>query len=176
MEVALSLGSNLGDRLAHLVDARRLIEALPGARTLAASPVYETEPVGVPPQYARLAFLNAILLIDSSLPLEKFARFIHRIEDDLGRVRSDDRNAPRAIDIDIIAAGAEHRNREPLIVPHARWRERRFVVQPLCDVRPDWILPGETQTVREILERLPRVPAVRQYRAEWSPCAEVDGQ
>jgi 2-amino-4-hydroxy-6-hydroxymethyldihydropteridine diphosphokinase len=167
MEFGFSLGSNLGDRLAHLREARcRLLET-PGARLAAQSPVYETEPVGVKPAYQHLRFLNAVLILESDGAAADWLAAIGRIEAEMGRVRGGDRYAPRTIDIDLLYAGQECIDTGGLIVPHPRWSGRRFVVQPLADVRPDLRLPGAGGSVREVLEQLPPDPAFGRFPAEW---------
>jgi 2-amino-4-hydroxy-6-hydroxymethyldihydropteridine diphosphokinase len=168
MEVGLSLGSNLGDRLVHLARARQAIARLPGVDLLASSPVYETEPVGVRPRFRHLAFLNAVVVVESALAPQRLLDELHAIEADLGRARAGgDRNAPRPIDIDVLYAGAERIVTPDLTVPHPRWAERRFVVQPLADVRPDRVLPGEARPVRAVLLSLPDEPKVILFKREW---------
>jgi 2-amino-4-hydroxy-6-hydroxymethyldihydropteridine diphosphokinase len=167
MEIALSFGSNQGDRLRHLCEARARVVALPGVRLLAAAPVYETDPVEVAEEFRGQSFLNSVLIVDCSGGLHPFSTAMHAIEDAMGRVRAADRNAPRVIDIDIIYAGADHRSESQLQVPHPRWQQRRFVVQPLADVRPDAVLPGESCSVRAVLQGLPEVPRATLYRRDW---------
>lgn len=166
MEIGLSLGSNLGDRLANLREARRLIHSVPGVSPVACAPVYETEPVDVPPRYAALAFLNTVLVVEHNDPVG-LAAAAHGIEDRMGRRRSDDRNAPRVIDIDVIYSDGISLNEPGLVVPHPRWMERRFVVQPLADVRPELVLPGTDLTVRGLLLTLPAEPKVFVIAPEW---------
>jgi 2-amino-4-hydroxy-6-hydroxymethyldihydropteridine diphosphokinase len=168
MELALSLGSNLGDRLHNLSTARSAIAGLPGVRLVASSPVYDTEPVDVPDAYREQTFLNAVIIIESGSSLDEIALQLRELEHRLGRRRSADRNAPRVIDIDIIAAGIEHLSRPDLVVPHPRWKERRFVVQPLADIRPDRVLPGERRSVREVLAALPERPAATRCPKQWA--------
>lgn len=167
MEVGLSLGSNLGDRLAHLRAARDAIGAIAGARIVAQSPVYETEPVGVRPEHADLAYLNAVLVLETARPLDALHADLAQVEQALGRVRGDDRFAPRTIDIDILYAGATVAESHRLTVPHPRWAERRFVVQPLADVRPDLVVPGLSCTVRAWLAGMPDRPRVGLFTREW---------
>ena len=162
-EIGLSLGSNLGDRLEHLKAAAGRIAALPGVRWRAASPVYETEPVGVRAEFKHLRYLNAVVIVAYEGALEALAGALHGIEADLGRRRGADRNAPRPIDIDIVYAGRERRSTPALEVPHPRWAERRFVAQPLADVRPDLVLPGRRRTVAQVLARLPGAAHVRRF-------------
>ena len=167
MEYGFSLGSNLGDRLAHLSAARRALLATPGATLLAASPVYETEPVGVKAEFAHLAFLNAVLVLDSPASPDAWLRRVHEIEYSLGRVRGEDRYAPRHIDVDILYASASCVDSGGLSIPHPRWAKRRFVVQPLADVRPDLTLPGLERTVAEVLAALPPGEAVARFANDW---------
>lgn len=154
MEAGFSLGSNDGDRMRLMSEAKRRILALPGVQEAGTSPLYETEPVGVAPEFAHLKFLNAVLIVTSEFTAMEWLDHLHRIERELGRVRNGDRNAPRPIDVDIIYAGDARIDSGGVVVPHPRWTQRRFVVQPLADVRPDLSLPGAGHTVREILATL----------------------
>ncbi len=167
-ESGLSLGTNQGDRMANLMEAARLIESLPETQIIARSMIYETAPVGVKPQYRHLAYLNAVLIVSTALEVEELSSAIHDIESAMGRVRTRDRFAPRIIDIDILYVGDRVCGDEQLTLPHPRWAQRRFVVQPLCDVRPDLVLPGSRKTVNEILGGL-QEPAtdVRVFPSWW---------
>lgn len=167
VEYGLSFGSNVGNRLKHLTTARDMLGAIPTLEVIDSAPVYETDPVDVKPEHEDKLYLNTIVLILSQLPPAEIGEIIHRIESDEGRLRSDDRNAPRPIDIDVIYAGNMTIDGDPMTVPHPRWASRRFVVQPLADVRPGLLLPGENRTVQEILERLPLEPKASIYREEW---------
>jgi 2-amino-4-hydroxy-6-hydroxymethyldihydropteridine diphosphokinase len=169
MEIGLSLGSNLGDRLAALTEAGRRIAALPGIRILAASQVYETDPVGAQPEYAPLKYLNAVLVVGLAGDLDRFAADLRAIETALGRVRSADRNAPRTMDIDVLYAGDVERADGSLDLPHPRWAQRRFVLQPLADVRPGLRLPGSARAVAEALAALPAGETVRRFCDRWMP-------
>lgn len=155
MEIGLGLGSNLDQRLENLREAVRRIAALPETRILAKAPVYETEPVDVRPEYRSLEYLNTVVIIDSKMDLSAFSDAIHGIEADMGRVRTEDRNAPRRIDIDILYADMIQRSNGTLDLPHPRWAQRRFVVQPLADVRPYLHLPSEKRKLADILKSLP---------------------
>ena len=167
MEYGLSLGSNLGDRLAVLKEARDRIAQLPGVSTVEASAVYETEAVGVRPEYKDLPYLNTVLAVTSAAHPNAMSAAIHALEADLGRVRTEDRFAPRPIDIDILYAGDTMMEDEDLTLPHPRWAERRFVVQPLADIRPDLVFPGDQKQVSEVLTSLPAEPAVTLFATEW---------
>jgi len=166
-EIALSLGSNLGRRLANLKRARRMIAALPGVRIAACSAAYETEPVDVPAEFRRRRFLNAVLVVTTALPPVRLAAALRRIERALGRDRAGRRRAPRPIDIDVICAGRRRIRTRRLTVPHPCWAARRFVVRPLAEVRPGLRLPGEGRAVRAVLLALPLRPKVVLYRRRW---------
>ena len=167
MEIAFSLGSNEGDRLARLSETGRRIGKIPGVRAVARSLVYETEPVDMAREYAAMLFLNAVMIVETNLEPHDLLRHLHAIERDMGRKRGPGRNLPRPIDIDIIYAGELACNDAVLTIPHPAWAQRRFVVQPLCDVRPQVRVPGQTRTVQEILASLAIVPAVKVVQEDW---------
>jgi len=167
MEVGLSLGSCLGDRLAHLRNARSAIEALHDVTIVATSPIYETEPVGVKPEYANLPYLNAVLIVETPIEVEALRLLLAKIEEAGGRIRTEDKFAPRTLDIDILYAGELALQSATLLLPHPRWAHRLFVVQPLADVRPDLILPGSEQTVAERLREIPLTPPIRLFTDAW---------
>ena len=157
----LSLGSNRGDRLAWLKRACEALAARPGFSLTACSPVYETEPVGVRPEFEGHLYLNQVVIVETALEPEAFSEAVHDIERQLGRTRVPATpNLPRTIDIDIVAFGELRSDLPALTLPHPRARTRRFVLQPLADLRPDYVLPGETRTVSELLSRLPEKPGV----------------
>lgn len=156
MEIGFSLGSNLYNRKRLLMQAKDLLLSAPRTTFVDQSPIYETTPVDVKPEYQDMAYLNSIVLVESELPLESWLSYIGKIEQSLGRERTvTDRNAPRPIDVDIIYAGDQIIDGGGLVVPHPRWAEREFVVRPLADVRPEMILPEASKTVSEILSSLP---------------------
>jgi 2-amino-4-hydroxy-6-hydroxymethyldihydropteridine diphosphokinase len=169
-ESILSLGSNLGDRLGWLQAARTALAALPATRLIASSRVYETEPVDVPEAWRAEGFLNAVVVVETSLAVEAFSDAIHAIEATLGRIRSPEHHAPRTVDIDILSFGDLTSDRPDLRLPHPGWALRRFVCAPLADVRPDLVIPGQTRPVSAILAALPpepaAIPAARQWEEE----------
>lgn len=167
MEIGFSLGSNLFNRKRLLMQAKNLLLSAPRTRFVDQSPIYETTPVDVKPEYKELTYLNSIVIVESELPLDSWLSYVGKIETNLGRERSGDRNAPRPIDIDIIYAGNQIIDGGGLEVPHPRWAERRFVVQPLCDVRPEMVLPASHKPVREILRALPRDEGMRVFDDRW---------
>jgi len=167
METGFSLGSNLGDRLLRLRQAKTLLLLDSAVSLVGQSKVYETEPVDVKAEFQQLKFLNAVLVIESPYSAEEWLPKIKRVEYLLKRERGEDRNAPRTVDVDILFSGDEIVDHDLLTVPHPRWAARRFVVQPLADVRPELRLPGADGPVQRILERLPPGNDVRLFTKNW---------
>jgi 2-amino-4-hydroxy-6-hydroxymethyldihydropteridine diphosphokinase len=168
VEVAFSLGSNMYNRKRLLMQAKNLLLSAPRTRFIDQSPIYETTPVDVKPEYQDMNYLNSIVIVESDLPVESWLSYIGKIEASLGRERNEtDRNAPRPIDVDIIYAGDQIIDGGGLEVPHPRWAERRFVVQPLCDVRPDRVLPAASKSVAEILRTLPPDEGLHVFDENW---------
>ncbi len=153
--VGLSLGSNLGDRLATLESAcDALAEAFGHLRL---SQVYETEPVGCPE--GSPPYLNACVEIATELPPKALLRVTQGIEDALGRRRSGVYGEPRSCDIDILYYDTETVDAPGLTIPHPRAHERAFVLRPLADIDPQLVLPGQSATVAELLATLPAAEA-----------------
>ena len=136
--VVLALGSNLGDRRDIIQGAVDAVEGIDGVRVTAASPVYETAPVGGPRQPD---YLNAVLLITTSLPSLELLDRLHEVEAAFDRVRLV-RWGPRTLDIDIITVAGERSDDPELTLPHPRAHERAFVLAPWHDADPDAVLPG----------------------------------
>jgi 2-amino-4-hydroxy-6-hydroxymethyldihydropteridine diphosphokinase len=153
--VILSLGSNIEPRKGYLDQAIQALAALPGTQHLRCSSVHETEPVGVPEAEAGLLFLNAVVVLETPLSPHAFSTAIHAIEERLGRTRNNRYGAARTIDIDIIALGDQVIDTPTLTLPHPRAHQRAFVLQPLSELLPDYKLPGQQQTVAQLLASLP---------------------
>jgi 2-amino-4-hydroxy-6-hydroxymethyldihydropteridine diphosphokinase len=143
---AVALGSNLGDRAAHLNHAvSRLRDLLHGLRV---SRFYDTVPVGAPgPQPL---FLNAAAVGETSVPARELLDMLLAIEQERGRERSYP-NAPRSLDLDLVLFGDATIDEPGLLVPHPRFRERRFVLEPLAEIAPDMKDPVTERTVLELL-------------------------
>jgi 2-amino-4-hydroxy-6-hydroxymethyldihydropteridine diphosphokinase len=131
MRAFLGLGSNLGDRWAHL---RVAVTDLPDV--VAVSPVYESEPVGGPPGQDR--YLNLVVELDTDRPARDLLGIAHRLESAAGRVRGE-RWGPRPLDIDVLLVGDDRLDEPDLVVPHPRMWERSFVLIPLFDLAPDLV-------------------------------------
>lgn len=147
--VAVALGSNLGDREGHL---RAALAALASFLDhLRVSTFHDTAPVGVGPQPT---FLNGAAVGETSLAAKALLDRLLAIEQDLGRERPFP-GAPRTVDLDLILYDDAVIDEGPaLIVPHPRFRERRFVLEPLSEIAPDWRDPVTGRTVEELLRAL----------------------
>jgi 2-amino-4-hydroxy-6-hydroxymethyldihydropteridine diphosphokinase len=149
----IALGSNLGDRLAHLRSGRDAIAALPEVgQPVLSSRVYETEPVGTGPDAG--AFLNAVVEVEWNGPPSELLDALQGIEAAHGRPSKRPRNAPRTLDLDILYVGNLALANQELVVPHPRLHQRRFVLAPLADLRPDLILPGQHVPIAALLAAL----------------------
>ena len=129
IRVTLSLGSNLEPRRERLAQAVAAIANFPGTQIVAASEIEETEPVDVPKEFQDLKFLNLVVFADTTLSAKEFSGRMHKVEDDLGRVRTV-RNGPRTIDIDMVDYGGMRSDDPDLTLPHPRAMEREFVTKP----------------------------------------------
>lgn len=146
--IFLSLGTNLGDRLANLSKARSLLTAK--VQIDKASPIYETPPWGFTDQPA---FLNQVLQVETDLqPLELLA-FLKQIETSMGR-QPTRRYGPRLIDLDILFYHDQVLELPQLVIPHPHLHERAFVLVPLADLAPEFKHPVNGKTVKEMLEEV----------------------
>jgi len=169
----LSLGSNVGDREAHLRDALTRLGA--AGRVVAVSSFYETEPV----EFTRQPwFLNCAVALETSQTPRQLMTTILGIEEEMGRRRVQ-KKGPRSIDIDIlIFVTGETMTGEPeetvsdskeLTIPHPAMHERRFVLEPLAEIAPDVVHPVFRKTIRELRDALPEGQLVRRVRESPRP-------
>ena len=176
MKVGIALGSNLGDRLANLRAARETIVDLVQQRTdspgrasnktsVLVSPIYETDPIGCEPGASK--FLNSVLEIEYDGDPTDLLQKLIRIEESLGRDRDHGRNVSRKIDIDLLYAGELNVENERLQLPHPRIHLRKFVLQPLADIRPELVLPNQTKTVRGLLAQIKDSTKVICFAEKW---------
>ena len=166
MRTAVVLGSNLGDRLANLRAAREAIVDLPQVTPpVLASAVYETEPVGCEPGAQK--FLNAVLEFEYVGEPATLLEQLSRIEESLGRARDHAHNVSRTIDIDLLYSGERRIDNAKLQLPHPRVHLRRFVLQPLANIRPDLVLPNQTHSVRELLAQRDDSAKVVRLQEKW---------
>ena len=137
----LGLGSNLGDRLANLQAAVDALQMEPGLRVTASSRVWETTPVGGPPQPD---YLNAVIRVETDLSARDLLDVARRVEARLGRVRKE-RWGARTLDVDILLFDEEEIDEPDLVIPHPRIAQRAFVLLPLLELEPDPVLPDGTR-------------------------------
>lgn len=162
MRAGIALGANIGERLENLRAAKDKILSLPEVRGPAlSSPVYETEPVDGEPDAP--SYLNAVIEIDYEGDAVSLLDKLSQIEKELGRPSRRPRNAPRLIDLDLLYLDDLVIDDVQISVPHPRLHLRRFVLSPLCDIRPELILPGCEEPVSNLLEKLPASPAVKLF-------------
>lgn len=161
MECALSLGSCQGESLKLLESAIDALGNLPKTSVAAKASFYETEAVDVPERHKDLVFINTAVIVETALSPDELSEAVHELEYKLGRIRTDERHAPRTIDIDIITYGDITSSREDLTLPHPEAANRRFVIEPIAEIRPELVLPGQSKTTFEILQSLPCTPKVK---------------
>jgi len=171
---AIALGSNLGDRQANLQAGLALLAAHPQIELKAVSPWYQTRAIAPDGQAApQPDFWNGCALLETNLPSPRLLQVLLEIEQQLGRERHA-KWAPRTLDLDLLLYGDCCIALPELRVPHPLLHHRAFVLQPLCDIAPDWVHPILQQTVREMAQsptdanvtqpmRLPQIATVRQH-------------
>ncbi|HMU38451.1 MAG TPA: 2-amino-4-hydroxy-6-hydroxymethyldihydropteridine diphosphokinase [Pseudomonadota bacterium] len=160
MDAVIGLGSNLGDRLRSLRHATA--ELMKFGRVQARSAVYETDPVGGPPQPK---FLNAALWLVTELVPEALLEGLHRIEALAGRTRTGERCSPRTLDLDLLLLGRTGETvlvTQKLVIPHPRLHERAFALRPVLDLAPSLIHPALGVPLSDLLVSLPRASSKTQ--------------
>ena len=165
MRTGVALGSNLGDRFSNLRVAAEAIFHLAKRRVLS-SAIYETDPVNCEPGAPK--FLNAVVEFDYDGDAIDLLRKLKQIEVTMGRPTDHERNRSRVIDIDLLYVGENKIDSEQLQLPHPRMHLRRFVLQPLADIRSDLVLPNQLKTVRELLAELSDSSKVVRFGANVS--------
>ena len=149
----IALGSNLGDSRSVLLAAMDRLGEF-SAAPFHKSSLWQSTPVDCPPGSPK--FLNAVVALTprTGETPESFLAKLQALEKEFGRAAKKVLNEPRSLDLDLIAFGTEVRSAPQLLLPHPRAHQRRFVLQPLAEIAPDLVLPGQTRTVIELLEAL----------------------
>jgi 2-amino-4-hydroxy-6-hydroxymethyldihydropteridine diphosphokinase len=150
----VALGSNLGDSVAILRRALVRLQAFSDHPILPSS-LWQSAPVDCPP--GSPVFVNAVAGFTpraEETPESLLAK-LQALEREFGRRPKQVLNEPRPLDLDLVAFGPALRATERLTLPHPRAHRRRFVLEPLAEIAPDLVLPGQSQTVRELLDALP---------------------
>ena len=171
--VLVALGSNLGDREGQM---RRAVTAVADSNKIkvrGVSRLYETAPVGGPEKQG--PYLNAALLGESALAPGELLSLLHKIEAEHDRERTI-RWGPRTLDLDLLICGDVIVSSATLDVPHPRMHLRRFVMVPVCDIASDLVHPKLGQTMRDILDKLPKEPGdLKCVADDWTgTTAETD--
>ena len=166
MRTAVALGSNRGNRLENLRSARSAILDLANVKPpVLSSAIYETEPVDCEPGADK--FLNAVVEFDYEGDPARLLDDLIRIEEALGRGRDHPKNVSRTVDIDLLYCGARKIEGQALQLPHPRLHLRKFVLQPLADIRRGLVLPRQAKTVGQLLEKLKESTAVVRFMVNW---------
>lgn|SRR5699024_1313700 len=164
MKIAyIALGTNIEPRESYLTGALEKVTAHEEIKIKNISSIYETDPVGFTDQ---ADFLNMIIEVETTLSPFDLLAYCQEVENRLGRER-EIRFGPRTIDLDILLYGEETVETEELTVPHPRMHERAFVLVPLAELAPNYVIPGVGEKVEELLEQLPEDD--KKGVRNWSP-------
>ena len=149
----VALGSNLGDSQLILRQAMNRLQTF-ADRPLLRSSLWQTTPVDCPP--GSPIFTNAVigLVACAGETPETMLTKLKAVEREFGRMPKTILNEPRSLDLDLIAFGKQRRDTPELILPHPRAHQRRFVLQPMAEIAPDFVLPGQSKTVSDLLTHL----------------------
>ena len=152
--VIVALGSNLGDSRRIILDAMTRLQNFSGQPILRSS-LWQTTPVNCPP--GSPLFVNAVVGFapQKNETPESLLQKLRALEQEFGRRPKKVLNEPRPLDLDLIAFGTETRNSPGVVLPHPRAYLRRFVLQPLSEIAPDLVLPGQFKTISQLLAGLP---------------------
>lgn len=161
-KVYLLLGSNLGDRALHLYEAIRQLNKHVGSVQKASS-IYESQAWGTD---IPLPYLNIVAFMLTEKEPDELLKHILEIEKAMGRLRSEEKNMPRTVDIDILFYNDEVINRTNLVVPHERLHLRKFALIPLVELAPNLVHPLFNRSIEDILNTCPDNLWVKKYNPD----------
>jgi 2-amino-4-hydroxy-6-hydroxymethyldihydropteridine diphosphokinase len=150
--VYIGIGSNLGDRQGNCLRAVERMDRLAGCRITSCSDWFLTKPVGVEGQEW---YVNGVVSLTTDISPQDLLKRLLAIEADMGRIRRE-RWGPRNIDLDILLFGQEIVQESTLKIPHPRMHLRRFVLEPMTQLAPDFVHPGLGLSIEVLLEKLPK--------------------
>lgn len=169
----VALGSNLGDRVANLLDALAAIRELPSTKLLRSSSFHETAPSGGPPNQRN--FFNAVATLESDLAPQSLLTALLEIETKLGRTRTE-RWSARTIDLDLLLYGDAVIESPALRIPHPSMADRRFVLSPAAEIAADWRHPLLAKSIGQLAQELPPAedrPLLRVFTSPREMQAEI---
>lgn len=146
----IALGGNVGDVKQYFIGARDMLTSLEDMRLMASSRLYRSPPMGPQDQPD---YLNAVILLKTRLNALPLLHRMQLIEKDFGRTRNGDHWGERTLDLDLIAHDDTQMQSPELTLPHPGMSERMFVLQPMCDILPDWRHPVTGITARDMLQQ-----------------------
>lgn len=164
--IGIAIGTNQGDRLANLRRGVSMLVERVQPTAIIAGALYETDPVACVP--GTQAFFNSVIEIEVACTPQELHTHLQAIEQAMGRPTIREKNSPRSLDLDVLYAGGFVSDDPLLIVPHPRLHLRRFVLQPLADIRPNLTLPGHELSIAQHLAALQDDPTeVRLVTKDW---------
>ena len=158
IEVFIALGANADNPVHQVKSAIQQLEAL-AEGPLAASSLWESEPVAMNDDSG--VFVNAVVVFQTSLPATSLLKQLQQIEIEMGRPKDHGKNVARRIDLDILTYGSEQIHVQGLEIPHPRIEERLFVLLPLQELRPDFVLPGSALSLPALIDAAPAMAISR---------------
>lgn len=161
--VVVSMGSNMHQPLQQLETALKHLRE--NFTDLQSSSFYRTEPVGGP---AQPDYVNGCVMFETSVSPDRLLKTLQSIEQDSGRIRNGELNQPRTLDLDLILYDDLILTEPGLTLPHPRFRERRFVLEPLAELAPHLTDPVSGKNITELLEACPDVHGVERLETEIS--------
>lgn len=162
--IYLSAGSNMGERKEIMVLALRRLSRTPGIHVLRTSRLYETEPWG---KRNQPFFLNCIIELKTTFSPDELLKKLKFIENTAGRTASREKWGPRLLDLDIILFGERAVKLPDLIIPHAHLASRRYILEPLSTLCPDFVIPVLEKSVKEALNSCRDESGVFVLEDEW---------